>query len=288
MIWPLPCGLAKAKLYLLASHDLTGETAERIGPVSLAVPPGEVLDTALGIAQRMAAGPQHALRWTIRSKTTRETCHLGNKFLRYAPGMTAEHRTQQERRNKAETALLNAAAELVVEEGVHSLTLARVGQRAAYSRGLITHYFGSKQALLERLARAAQSGFVPGLDGAPPGLDRLLGLIGGYIGALGQMRMMNRAFLLLWAEAATSTELARIFRERDQAFRADLSNDIKAGITDGTIRPDAEADEIAVAVFAQLRGIALQRLVDSPAVDTGKLGQSVTGCWHRALAPSQP
>ncbi|SFW86510.1 enoyl-CoA hydratase/isomerase family protein [Amycolatopsis australiensis] len=67
MIWPLLCGLAKAKLYLLASADLTGEVAERIGLVSLAVPPGDVLDTALGIAQRMAAGPQHALRWTKRS-----------------------------------------------------------------------------------------------------------------------------------------------------------------------------------------------------------------------------
>ncbi|HEY0815354.1 MAG TPA: enoyl-CoA hydratase/isomerase family protein [Pseudonocardia sp.] len=67
MIWPLLCGLAKAKLYLLASEDLTGEVAERIGLVSLAVPPGEVLDTALAIAKRMAAGPQHALRWTKRS-----------------------------------------------------------------------------------------------------------------------------------------------------------------------------------------------------------------------------
>jgi len=67
MIWPLLCGLAKAKPYLLASEHLTGEMAERIGLVSLAVPPGDVLDTALGIAQRMAAGPQHALRWTKRS-----------------------------------------------------------------------------------------------------------------------------------------------------------------------------------------------------------------------------
>ena len=62
--------------------------------------------------------------------------------------MITARRTQQERRDQAETALLNAAAELVVEEGVHSLTLARVGQRAGYSRGLVTHYFGSKQALL--------------------------------------------------------------------------------------------------------------------------------------------
>ncbi len=140
--------------------------------------------------------------------------------------MTTPRRTQQQRRHQAETALLNAAAELVIEEGVHSLTLARVGERAGYSRGLATHYFGSKQALLQRLAHATQSGFVPGLDGVPPGLGRLLRLIDGYIGALGQLRMPNRAFLLLWAEAATAADLAAIFRERDEAFRSDLREDM--------------------------------------------------------------
>jgi AcrR family transcriptional regulator len=202
--------------------------------------------------------------------------------------MTTVRRTQQQRRDQAEAALLNAAAELVIEEGVHSLTLARTGERAGYSRGLVTHYFGSKQALLQRLAHATQSGFVPGLDGLPPGLDRLLRLVDGYIGALGQLRMPNRAFLLLWAEAATASDLAAIFRERDEAFRADLREDVAAGITDGTIRPDAAAEDVAVAVLAQLRGIGLQRLVDSPAVDTERLRRSVTGYWHRALALPQP
>jgi AcrR family transcriptional regulator len=202
--------------------------------------------------------------------------------------VTTPRRTQQQRRDQAESALLGAAAELVVEEGVHSLTLARVGERARYSRGLVTHYFGSKQALLQRLARATQTGFVPGLDGVPAGLDRLLRLIDGYIGSLGQLRMMNRAFLLLWAEAATTSELARIFRERDEAFRADLREDVAAGIADGTVRPDVAADDVAIAVLAQLRGIALQRLVDSPAVDTERLRRSVTEYWHRALALPQP
>ena len=201
--------------------------------------------------------------------------------------MTTVRRTQQQRRDQAEAALLNAAAELVIEEGVHSLTLARVGERAGYSRGLVTHYFGSKQALLQRLAHATQSGFVPGLDGLPPGLDRLLRLIDGYIGALGQLRMPNRAFLLLWAEAATAADLARIFRERDEAFRADLRADVAAGIADATIRPDVAAEEAAVAVLAQLRGIGLQRLVDPPAVDTERLRHAVTDHWRRALALPQ-
>jgi AcrR family transcriptional regulator len=199
--------------------------------------------------------------------------------------MPTARRTQKDRRVQAEAALLTAAAELVVEEGVRSLTLARVGARAGYSRGLVTHYFGSKQALVERLARATQTGFVPGLDGLPPGLDRLLRLVDGYLGALGRVSVLNRAFLLLWAEAATASELAPIFRERDAAFRADLREDIAAGITAGTIRPDVAPDEVSIALVGQLRGIGLQRLLDPPAVETERLRRSVTEHWRRALIP---
>jgi hypothetical protein len=49
--------------------------------------------------------------------------------------------------------------------------------------------------------------------------------------------VLNRAFLLLWAEAAAASELAPIFRERDEAFRADLREDVAGGIADGAIGP---------------------------------------------------
>ena len=194
-------------------------------------------------------------------------------------------RTQQERRDQAEAALLTAAAELVVEQGVRSLTLARVGERAGYSRGIVTHHFGGKQALVERLARATQAGFVPGLEDLPPGLDRLLRLIDGYLGELGRIGVFNQAFLLLWAEAATQPDLAPIFRERDAAFRADLREDVEAGIAEGSIGAEAGADEVATAVVGQLRGIALQRLLDPGSFDTEALRRSVTGQWRRALTP---
>lgn len=67
MIWPLLCGMAKSKLYLLTADPLDGAEAERIGLVSRAVPAGEVLDVALGYARRLAAGPQVALQFTKRS-----------------------------------------------------------------------------------------------------------------------------------------------------------------------------------------------------------------------------
>jgi enoyl-CoA hydratase len=66
-IWPLLCGMAKAKLYLLTADFLDGREAERIGLVSKAVARDEVLPTALGIAERLAAGPVDATRMTKRA-----------------------------------------------------------------------------------------------------------------------------------------------------------------------------------------------------------------------------
>jgi enoyl-CoA hydratase len=67
MIWPLLCGMAKAKYYLLTSDFLDGREAERIGLVSRAVPRDEVLSEAMRIARRLAGGPQPALRLTKRA-----------------------------------------------------------------------------------------------------------------------------------------------------------------------------------------------------------------------------
>jgi enoyl-CoA hydratase len=62
--WPLLCGMAKAKYYLLSSDELTGEEAERIGLVSLCIDDAEVQDRAFAIARDLAAGAQSAIRWT--------------------------------------------------------------------------------------------------------------------------------------------------------------------------------------------------------------------------------
>jgi enoyl-CoA hydratase len=62
--WPLLCGMAKAKYYLLTCETLSGEEAERIGLISLSVPDEEVHERALGVARSLAAGAQSAIRWT--------------------------------------------------------------------------------------------------------------------------------------------------------------------------------------------------------------------------------
>jgi len=65
--WPLLCGMAKAKYYLLTCEPLSGEEAERIGLVSLCVDDAEVQAKALAVATQLAEGAQSAIRWTKHS-----------------------------------------------------------------------------------------------------------------------------------------------------------------------------------------------------------------------------
>src|SRR5437016_2029488 len=64
IIWPLLCGMAKAKYYLLTCEQVSGEEAERIGLVSLCVDDEQVQERALDVARTLAAGAQTAIRWT--------------------------------------------------------------------------------------------------------------------------------------------------------------------------------------------------------------------------------
>lgn len=62
--WPLLCGMAKAKYHLMLCEPMTGEEAERMGLVSLAVEPDQVQDKAVEVATRLANGAPSALRFT--------------------------------------------------------------------------------------------------------------------------------------------------------------------------------------------------------------------------------
>jgi enoyl-CoA hydratase len=75
IIWPLLCGLAKARYYLLTNQPLSGLEAERIGLVAIAVPDAEVTAKALETARLLAAGSATAVSWTK---------HALNNWLRLA------------------------------------------------------------------------------------------------------------------------------------------------------------------------------------------------------------
>lgn len=64
IVWPLLCGMAKAKYYLLLCEAVSGAEAERIGLVSLCVDEAELAAKAFEVAGKLANGSQTAIRWT--------------------------------------------------------------------------------------------------------------------------------------------------------------------------------------------------------------------------------
>jgi enoyl-CoA hydratase len=91
LCWPLLCGMAKAKYYLLTCDTLTGEEAERIGLVSLCVDDDAVQDRALEVATQLSGGAQSAIRWTkqalnnwYRAQSAVLDASLAYEFLGFA------------------------------------------------------------------------------------------------------------------------------------------------------------------------------------------------------------
>jgi enoyl-CoA hydratase len=61
VIWPMLMGVNRAKYFLMTGERVSAEEAERLGLVNFVVDDGEVVDAALALAARLAAGPSLAI-----------------------------------------------------------------------------------------------------------------------------------------------------------------------------------------------------------------------------------
>ncbi|NTY61825.1 TetR/AcrR family transcriptional regulator [Mycolicibacterium sphagni] len=175
-------------------------------------------------------------------------------------------RTQEVRRAEAESRLIAAAADLVGEVGPARVTLANVGERAGYSRGLATHHFGSKGALMQRLVETVTRQFRDAMFNQGESDDpvaELRMLIGIYFEVMADLQPVNRARLVLWADAvanpAGDTRTTMVAADRE--FREEIEKRIAVAVNAGlaqTIHPQG----LATVVVALLRGVALQSLID--------------------------
>jgi AcrR family transcriptional regulator len=176
-------------------------------------------------------------------------------------------RTQEQRRIDAERRLVRAAAELVGEVGPTRVTLANVGQRAGYSRGLATHHFGSKGALMQRLVEVVTSQFRDAISQhsqSDSPLDQLRQLVDFYFQVVSDLQPVNRARLVLWADAVAgpSEDVRDQMVSADREFREEIEKRIQLAVSAGDVPDDVDPVGLATVIVAMLRGVALQHLLD--------------------------
>lgn len=176
-------------------------------------------------------------------------------------------RTQQERRAEAERRLVESAAQIIAELGPEGLTLAGVGERAGYSRGIVSHHFGSKAALMERMVNVVHreffSSLTSNLDPNQKPLNRIVDLIGAFGDLLTDLPVLDRAFLVLWANASSSSDDVREGMARsDRIFRSSIADLVVAGQADGSISARLDPVAFAGSLVGTLRGVGLLSLID--------------------------
>lgn len=178
---------------------------------------------------------------------------------------------QQERTARSTNALLQAASELIVEGGFDSLTFAAIGERAGYSRGLVTARFGNKdgliEALIERIVTTwSHKNVLPQTKGQP-GRQRVVRLLEAIRAQAERDPAGLRVLYALMFEAGGDQDLRERFARFHESMRADFEAAVRVGKRDGTVGPDINARREAVFLVAALRGIAYQWQLDPDEFD---------------------
>lgn len=196
-------------------------------------------------------------------------------------------RTQAERREEAESRLLEAALGIVARRGSVRMTLAEVGEAAGYSRGLPAHRFGSKAGLLRSLAPYVGERFRRQREAAParaPGLDAIRGAVSVYFGRDGDW-VSTRALLVMLTESfMEGSEVREPVLAYNRAARSFFEDHIRHAIGRGEARADLDPAATAILLLGAMRGVMLQWLSDET-FDLGRIRDQLLALVDRTFAP---
>ncbi len=186
---------------------------------------------------------------------------MSNRSPDQAPGRQAQ------RTRRSTNALLDAASDLIVEGGFASMTFAAIGERAGFSRGLVSARFGSKEGLVEALIDRivgtwSHRNVIPFTEGRS-GFDGVTVMIDAIRRqAQSDPRGLRVLYALMFEALGPDEELRNRFAKFHDEMRSDFANLIAKGARDGSISNALSPANEAALLVAGLRGIGYQWLLD--------------------------
>jgi TetR/AcrR family transcriptional regulator, transcriptional repressor of bet genes len=157
--------------------------------------------------------------------------------------------------------ILDAAIEVLKDEGYAGLTIAKVAARAGESKPLVAYHFGSKQGLVQASGRAVAEVVTAEALAAVEGATTVEQVVRG--GAEGIERLLDRderlarLYFDLAAVSVVDPEIRKTIAQVNDAWREVLV-DLFVNATDGP--SPAGARVLALMVNAGIQGLALERI----------------------------
>ncbi len=181
------------------------------------------------------------------------------------PETAPTRRTQEERTALSDLRMTQAAVSLLVEGGIAAATLAAIGERAGYSRGLVTHRFGTKARLLASLHDTFVADWIARVQHAVgdrngvEALDRVVDALYGFVAeAPDEMRAM---YLLRYASIDPGADFRTNVAKAHKAQRRDVQRWIEAGQKAGSVDARIDAALAADLFCATVDGLIYRWLV---------------------------
>lgn len=208
-------------------------------------------------------------------------------FADDAAGPTAKRapRYSRQRPEVRRRQLIDAAIRCLGQGGMTAFTIDRICREAEVSRGLINHYFPSKDDLLAAAYETMTAYLAEETRGGPADapLNQLVALIEASFDPAAFNRANLKAWLTLWGELSTNARLQALHRKRYRAYRSDLVRAISA-IAEAR-RREVDAASLALRLIALIDGLWLEWCID-PEVLTA--GDAKTACYDLVEADLGP
>ncbi|MBD8870776.1 TetR/AcrR family transcriptional regulator [Nocardioides donggukensis] len=195
-------------------------------------------------------------------------------------------RTQAERSSESRKKLVDATVELLASGGYSAASFVAIGELAGLSRGMVTHYFGTKEQCIKDVVQSVQDSSRAALAsfGDLEGVEKLETIVRLYLREGSIYSKYARALYAVQVEAMTGTPSLRDdVAISNRWIRTLLVETIIEARDSGDAAQDVNPDEAAFVIEGTLRGVLLQVLVD-PDVQRKEITEATWTAVRRILS----
>lgn len=157
-------------------------------------------------------------------------------------------------------ALVSAGLACMARGGIQEFTVDRICVEAGVSRGLITHHFGSMNALLAAVYAHMYDGSTKPTRAVVPGETRLSALLDAFFAPEVFNRDMLNIWLALWGQISVNEDLRAEHRVQYPAYVRDVAAAIDAAAAQNGRTVDAGT--LARTLIALVDGLGLQHCIE--------------------------
>ncbi len=140
--------------------------------------------------------------------------------------------------------LIEATLRVIEEHGFQGTTIGRISQASGLSTGIVSHYFGGKQGLLEATMRHLLTELRNDLQrfkgrypDTPQG--RLQAIVDANFSGVQTQSKSARTWLIFWSQAAHLPDLARLQRINERRLFSNLVHNLKPLLPTASVRGTA-------------------------------------------------